>query len=291
MGAPERRDAKIDGLRIHFTEAGEGRPLLLLHGWPTSSFLWRNIIPHLSRHRRVIAPDLAGFGDSDKPLDRAYDFAMHTRVLDGLLDHLHVDGPLGMVVHDIGGPIGLHWARHSSIRLDRIALLNTLVYPELHWMERAFIAACAVPGLRRLLSSPLGLRVVLRLGLAKRSRLGRDDTNTLLRPFEDRDSRRSLMRSIACLDAAEMQHNVGWLRGLGIPMRMIYGAGDRILHGLPRTVRRLARDLPELEITAIEDCGYFLQEEHPAEVGRALAAFFEAGAPRRTDEHAVAEAR
>jgi pimeloyl-ACP methyl ester carboxylesterase len=291
MGEPQRRDAKIDGLSIHWTEAGEGRPLLLLHGWPTSSFLWRNIIPHLSPHRRVIAPDLPGFGDSDKPLDRANDFELHRRVLDGLLDHLHVDGPLGMVVHDIGGPIGFHWARHASMRLDRVALLNTLVYPELHWMERAFIAACGVPGLRRLLSSALGLRFVLRIGLAKPSRLSRDDRDAFLRPFSDADSRESLLRSIACLDAGEMRHAVGWLRGLELPMRMIYGADDRILHGLPRTVRRLGRDLPGLEITAIRDCGHFLQEEHPDEVGRALAAFFGRSAPLRADEHTVPESR
>ncbi|MBC8074297.1 MAG: alpha/beta fold hydrolase [Deltaproteobacteria bacterium] len=293
MGEPERRHAEIDGLKIHWTEAGEGRPLLLLHGWPTSSFLWRNIIPHLSRHRRIIAPDLPGFGDSDKPLDRAYDFEMHRRVLDGLFDHLHLDGPLGMVVHDIGGPIGFYWARHASIRLDRVALLNTLVYPDLHWMERAFIAACGVPGLRRLISSSLGLRCVLRMGLAKPSRLSRDDRDTLLRPFRDEHSRRSLLRSIACLDAEAMQHTIGWLRGLEIPMRMIYGAADRILHGLPRTVRRLEQDLPQLEITALRDCGHFLQEEQPAEVGRALAEFFD-GAPQtdaRIGEGARSELR
>ena len=95
--------ATVHGKRMAYYEAGEGDPILFLHGNPTSSYLWRNIIPHVADLGRVIAPDLIGMGDSDKLDDvgpRSYRFVDHRRYLDGLLDQLGVSSNVTLVIHD-----------------------------------------------------------------------------------------------------------------------------------------------------------------------------------------------
>ncbi len=114
-------DIKVDGFSIHYISAGKGEPILLLHGWPTSSYLWRNIIEPLARTRLVIAPDLPGFGSSDKPPTAPYTLDYQVKMLDSLLRSMNV-GRTDLVVHDLGGPVGLLWAvrNPSKVRgLDR----------------------------------------------------------------------------------------------------------------------------------------------------------------------------
>ena len=164
MNAITERDLWVDGLRLHYRDAGDGDPVLLLHGWPTSSFLWRNVMPSIAAGKRVIALDMPGFGRSDKPLDVSYSFRYFERVLDGFLAELGI-GKLGLAVHDLGGPIGLYWASRNPARVDRLALLNTLVYPQMSWAVVAFVVASRLPGLRGLLSSPIGLRTTMRIGV------------------------------------------------------------------------------------------------------------------------------
>ncbi len=106
---------EVAGLNIHYLSAGEGEPVVLLHGWPTSSFLWRNVMVPIAASNRAIAPDLPGFGRSDKPLDAISSFRFHQKVLDGFLDALGID-TAGLAVHDLGGPIGLYWARRRLRR-------------------------------------------------------------------------------------------------------------------------------------------------------------------------------
>ena len=119
------RMVEIEGHQVHVQEAGEGPAVLMLHGWPTSSFLYRNVAPLVAANHRVIVPDLIGFGRSDKPLSASYSFRFHARILTGLLDALDV-ADVGLCVHDLGGPVGLWWACQNPGRVRSLALL----YPE-----------------------------------------------------------------------------------------------------------------------------------------------------------------
>src|SRR3954466_6795415 len=129
---------QVDGLTIGYREQGEGPAVLLLHGWPTSSYLWRKIMPPIAQANRVIALDLPGFGGSDKPPEVRYDFGFFEGALDGFLAALGVD-EVAIAVHDLGGPIGVHWALSRRERVTKLALLNTLVYPEFSEAVIAFI--------------------------------------------------------------------------------------------------------------------------------------------------------
>jgi pimeloyl-ACP methyl ester carboxylesterase len=117
----ERKQVRVDGLTLAYREAGEGPPVLLLHGWPTSSFPWREVMVPIAGANRVIALDLPGFGASDKPLDVRYNFAFFGRALDLFLARLGIDD-LGLAVHDLGGPIGLHWLLNRPRRVTKLAL-------------------------------------------------------------------------------------------------------------------------------------------------------------------------
>jgi haloalkane dehalogenase len=247
--------------------------VLLLHGWPTSSFLWRDVMPPIARHNRVVAPDLPGFGHSDKPLDVAYDFDLFERALDGLLAALEIDDA-GLAVHDLGGPVGLHWTVNRPERVTKLALLNTLVYPEFSDSVIAFIEACSNPELREQITSPEGLEAAMRLGLADESKLTPEVLEGVREPFRDSDSRRALADAGIGLPPEGFVEIAERLPSLTMPVRVIYGERDAILPDIADTVARLKRDLPQAEVTALPDCGHFLQEEAPEEIGELLAGFF-----------------
>src|SRR3954452_6960770 len=114
---------EVDGFQMHYVDEGAGEPTLLLHGEPTWSYLWRNIIPQLPG--RKVAPDLIGFGRSDKPEDMGwYSYDRHVESVVALVEHLDLRD-LTLVVHDWGGPIGLRFAVEHPERVARLAILNT----------------------------------------------------------------------------------------------------------------------------------------------------------------------
>lgn len=275
--APELRQVEVDGLTVAYRELGEGPAVLLLHGWPTSSYLWREVMPPIARANRTIAIDLAGFGASDKPLDAGYGFDFHAGVIDGFLAALGVE-ELALGAHDLGGPIGLDWARRNGDRVTALALLNTLVYPEFSPAVLAFVNACTEPEARRFLSSPEGLEAAMRLGLADDAGLSDEVLAAVREPFGDEPARTALMDAGKGLDPAGFEAIAAWLPSVEVPVRVVYGERDRILPDIAKTVARLAVDVPQAQVTALPDCGHFLQEEAGAEIGELLAEFFAAAA-------------
>jgi pimeloyl-ACP methyl ester carboxylesterase len=269
---------KVDGLELAYREQGSGPPVLLLHGWPTSSFLWRGVMPPIADHNRVVALDLPGFGASDKPLGIRYDFEFFGRALDGFLTALGIDA-VALAVHDLGGPVGVHWALHRPQRVTRLALLNTLVYPEFSEAVLAFIKACTEPELRAQLTSPQGLEAAMRLGLADETKLTDEALAGVREPFEDEDSRRALADAGIGLEIEGFAEIARLLPSLQVPVRIVYGERDRILPDVAETMARVKRDLPQAEVTALPGCGHFLQEEAPQEIGELLARFFAESGP------------
>jgi haloalkane dehalogenase len=125
----EPRYADVDGLRLHYLDEGEGRPVVCFHGEPTWSYLYRKMIPGLvGAGHRVVAPDYPGFGRSDKPTDRGwYTYDRHVDYMTRLLEQLDVRGAT-VVVQDWGGPIGLRWATENPDRVDRLVIMNTGIF-------------------------------------------------------------------------------------------------------------------------------------------------------------------
>lgn len=266
--------ANVDGLRIHYREYGSGSPVVLLHGWPTSAFLWRNVAPAVAgAGRRVIVPDLPGFGFSDKPLhDGAYTFASFAKTLDGFFAQLRIERT-ALVVHDLGGPVGLYWACRNPERIERLGILNTVVYPEMSWAVKLFIGSLHVPLAANWLCSPAGLRFSMWLGMRQSSRLTNEVAEGVIAPFPDGPSREALRRAGGELSGKGFFFIAQKLKRLKVPVRIVYGERDWILPDIADTARRLQQDLPRAEVTALPNCGHFLQEDDPETVGRLLAEF------------------
>ena len=271
----ESHFVSIDDLRLHYLAAGEGEPILLLHGWPTSSFLWRHVMPSIARRHRVLALDLPGFGKSDKPLDVSYSFRYFSRVLDGFLDALGHD-KIGLAVHDLGGPIGLYWACHHPQRLRSLALLNTLVYPKFSSAVMLFILAGRLPVVRSILASPWGLEKAMFLGIADARRVTPEVLAAVQAPFAPKPAREALLRAGTRLSPKGFREIAELLPTLRVPVQILYGEKDRILPKVARTMAHVQRDLPQAVATSLPGCGHFLQEDNPEEIGEILADFFAA---------------
>lgn len=274
MVAIASRYVIVRDLRLHYLEAGEGPPVLLLHGWPTSVQLWRHCLePIAASGRRVIALDLPGFGRSDKPLACSYSFPFFERVLDGFLDEAGIER-LGMAVHDLGGPVGLFWASKQTDRLIDLALLNTIVFPEPSWAVSLFVATTRIRGLSDFISSPTGIGLMLRLGIVDQTRVTRETLRLYREPYATREARQALLKAGHGLHPRGFDRIVAGLAGLTCPIRVVYGSRDRILPDIALTVVRLSALMPRIEVTELTNCGHFLQEDRPAEVADLLSEFF-----------------
>lgn len=273
MPSYESATVRVHGLDLHYLTAGTGPAVLLLHGWPTSSFLWRHTLAPLAAKNRVIALDLPGFGRSDKPLDASYGFRFHERMLEGFLDAVGAPD-VGLAVHDLGGPIGLYWALRHQPRVRRLALLNTLVYPRPSWAVVAFVAASHVPFVRDFLVSPGGLEWAVKYGLHDPSYATPEVIRAVQEPFESEEAKKVLIKSAHSLHVTGMIEIAKRLPSFDKPVRIIYGSGDRILPDVARTMNHVQKDLPQAETTVLDRCGHFLQEERGEEIGTLLAAFF-----------------
>lgn len=265
---------KVDELTLAYRELGEGPPVLLLHGWPTSSYLWRDVMVPIARANRVIALDLPGFGASSKPPGAAYTFGFFARALDGFVEALGIEAH-GLAVHDLGGPVGVHWALQRPGRVTHLALLNTLLFPDFSPAVLQFIDACTKPESRAWLTGPEGLEAAMRLGVADESRLTDEVIEAVREPFAADAARAALADAGIGLELdgfAEIERRLGELAA--IPVRVVYGEQDRILPEIADTVARVQRALPAAAVTALPDAGHFLQEDAPQEIGELLAEFF-----------------
>src|SRR5499427_6322231 len=134
----KKQRRRVHGREMAYVEVGQGDPIVLLHGNPTSSYLWRNVLPHLQPRGRCIAPDLLGMGDSDKLPDSgpgSYRFVEQRRYLDALLEALNVRERVTLVVHDWGSALGFDWANRHREAVTGIAYMEAIVRPQGwdHW--------------------------------------------------------------------------------------------------------------------------------------------------------------
>lgn len=274
MTAAAISKVQVDGLTLAYRELGEGPPVLLLHGWPTHSLLWCEVMVPIAKKNRAIALDLPGFGGSDKPLGVRYSFGFFGHAIDLFLEKLGIRELGGLAVHDLGGPIGLHWLVERPERVKKLALLNTLVYPEFSQAVKDFIHACRTPGLSEELTSPKSLESIMRKGLADPGRLSAETLAAFLAPFDAPEARRALAQAGIGTELKGYPAIVLGLKKFAGPVRIVYGERDPHLPEVAETMARVKADLPQAEVTALPECGHFLQLEAPEVVGGMLERFF-----------------
>lgn len=280
---------RVLGREMAYVEVGTGDPIVMLHGNPTSSYLWRNVLPHLKPLGRCIAPDLIGMGDSDKLPDsgpNSYRFVEHRRYLDALLESLDVRGRVTLVIHDWGSALGFDWANRHREAVKGIAYMEAILGPQYwdHWDK--FGMRHALQGLR----SEKGEEMVLRdnffiekiLPGAILRKMSDEDMAEYRRPFaEPGEGRRPTLtwpRQIPIEGepadvTAIVTAYADWLKTSHIPKLFLRAEPGGILaHG---PVLDLARSLPAQTEVTISGL-HFVQEDSPDEIGRAVAGWMEA---------------
>ena len=266
-----RRIELSPGHGMHYVDEGSGETVLLVHGTPTWSFEWREVIHELSGRCRCVAPDHLGFGLSDRPADGAYTPEWHAANLARFVEQLDLRD-VTLVVHDYGGPIGLPLALETPSRVRRLVVLNT-------WMwslkdDAAVVRAARLlgGGLGRFLYRRLNfsLRVIAPAAFADRKKLTKELHRHWLAPFPDADSRGRVLWPLArALTGSDAHYARLWEareRLQGMPSLIVWGMKDPAFP--PHHLRRWREVLPQAEVVELP-VGHWLQEEAPEEVIRA----------------------
>ena len=276
---PRRRVRVLDS-EMAFVDAGAGDPVVFLHGNPTSSYLWRNVIPHVESVGRCLAPDLIGMGDSGRAPAGSYRFVDHARYLDAWFEALGLTR-VTLVVHDWGSALGFHWARRHPGRVRGIAYMEALVRP-VTWEEWPEVARQVFQAMR----SPAGEEMVLTKNvfverILPRSvlrGLGEVEMAVYRRPYlEPGESRRPTLTwprqipiegepadVVAIADAYSR-----WLATSDVPKLFVNADPGVILTGPQREFCRRWPNQREITVRG----SHFVQEDSPHEIGRALAEF------------------
>jgi haloalkane dehalogenase len=286
-----RSFAEVLGCRMAYVEVGDGDPIVFLHGNPTSSYLWRNVMPYLEGAGRLIAPDLIGMGDSAKLADSGpsrYTFIEHRRYLERLLDQLDVRAGVTLVVHDWGSALGFDWANRHRPAVRAIAYMEAIVRPSgwEEWPE-------PVRGLFQALRSPAGEEMVLTnnvfveqvLPAAVVRSLSDEEMAHYRKPYaEPGEARRPTLtwpRQIPIdgepVEVVKVVTDYGqWLSTAPFPKLFINGDPGAILAGAHRDFCRTWINQTEVTVGGL----HFLQEDSPDQIGEALADWYRNNAGR-----------
>jgi haloalkane dehalogenase len=277
-----KKTTQVLGKTMAYVDEGEGDPIVFLHGNPTSSFLWRNVMPHLEGRGRLIAPDLIGMGDSEKlddPGPDSYRFVEHRKYIDALLEQIGVTDNVTWVIHDWGSALGFDWANRHRDKVKGIAYMEAVLLPITwdDWPEagRSIFQGFRSPeGEAMILEQNLFIEAVLPTSILRK--FDDDEMNEYRRPFaeagEDRRPTLTWPRQIPIegepQDVVEIVKASGaWLKDCDVPKLFINAEPGAILIGKAREFARSWANQTEVTVAGV----HFVQEDSPDEIGQAIA--------------------
>jgi len=279
----EKKQIEILGHQMAYHERGEGDPIVLLHGNPTSSYLWRDVVPHLEASGRCIVPDLIGMGDSQKLADTgpdSYRFVEHRRFLDALLEALDVRENVTWVIHDWGSALGFDWANRHRAATRGIAYMEAIVAPIASWadwpkpVQPIFQGFRSDAGEEMILEKNMFIEGVLPSSIMRK--LSDEEMNEYRKPFanagEDRRPTLTWPRQIPIEGEPEdvvkiVSDYADWLSTSDVPKLFFDAKPGAILRGKARDFCRSWPNQREIEVKGI----HFVQEDSPDEIGRGVA--------------------
>ena len=258
---------------IAFEEVGRGRPIIFLHGFGASSYVWRDVIHEISEGHKAIAIDLKGFGKSAKPRDDLYSVADQAVVVGELIEALDLTDVI-LVGHSFGGGVALQAALNDvdGRRIRRLVLIDAMAYPQ---RLPSFIRALRCPLLATVVLPFIPPKIAVRSGVRQayyqpdriRSDVLRAYANNLCSP----DSRYVLRTTARQIVPRDTEALIGQYSNIQVPTLVLWGAHDRIIP--LSSGRRLAQTIPGATLAVLEDCGHAPHEELPIDTARAILAF------------------
>jgi pimeloyl-ACP methyl ester carboxylesterase len=270
-------DHVVDGVRLHVVHhgSGDGLPVLLLHGVPTSSYLWRDVQRDLEHHHRTYAPDLVGLGCSERPPGR-YDFQTQAQLLLGLADALGLDR-FAVAGHDVGGGVALHLTALARERVAALVLLDSPVHadvwpvPQVRALQAPLLGEAQAAAFR--LVPDVASWVVatsLRRGLRASSLSGKVLAH-YVGPLSGGDGTRGLLSFVRAFDPQATEAALALVAADPPPALVLWAADDAFFSSA--VARRVAGDLPGASLVEVSDAGHFLPEDRPERVAEEIAAF------------------
>jgi haloalkane dehalogenase len=279
----QSRYLEVLDAKMHYVEQGEGDPILLLHGNPTSSYLWRNIIPHLSSHGHVIAVDLIGMGKSDKP-DIGYTFMDHSRYLEAFIDKMRLKN-VTLVMHDWGSGLGFHYAMRHQDNVKGLAFMEALVRP-MRWSDAGPLDRFIF---RRLRDPKKGETMIVEnnfflkwfMPMATGRRLSAAEKAYYGQPYLDKSARKPVRVWPTQIpidgEPPEMYQIVSAYRAAleqsSIPKLLLWGKPGLIIK--EQDVQQLQSALPNIEVVYVGKGKHYLPEDQPENIGNALATWYQ----------------
>jgi haloalkane dehalogenase len=279
----ESRYVDVLGSRMHYVDEGSGDPILFLHGQPTSAYLWRNVIPHLTDVGRCIAPDLIGFGRSDKP-DIEYRFFDHVRYLFACIEALGLEN-ITLVIHDWGAGLGLYYAREHPSNIKAVAMMEPVLASIPTWDEFPADLAEVFRGFRTpdigwdmLVNQNMFVEGILPGAIVRD--LTEEEMRVYREPFLDPAHRKPVWRWPNELPiageppdtAAAVDANFAWLQQSDVPKLLLHATPGAIAP--PPAVARYTSVLSNLTTVDVGEGIHYLQEDHPHEIGEGIANWY-----------------
>ena len=262
-------------VKLFYEEEGKGPPVLLIHGFGTSTYTWRHIAPELALNHRVIAVDLKGFGQSDKPFDGRYSVFDQAELLAQLIEDQDLRN-LTIVGHSFGGGIALLLALENDNRLDgriaKLVLLDTIAYPQhipvfFRLLDMPLVSHIGV----RMVPPTVQTRVALRIAYFDDSKIDPEEVETYAAPLKTAAGKHAIIYSARQIMPDDLAEIAERYRSIALPTLILWCDHDRIV---PLEIGlKLRRTLPNSSLRIVQDCGHMPQEEQPATTLELLQSF------------------
>jgi pimeloyl-ACP methyl ester carboxylesterase len=260
----------INGHKIAFREEGEGSPVLLIHGIPTNSLMWRDLIPRLAKTRRVIAPDLLNYGQSDKPKSADVSINAQSHILVKVMDALGVPRA-DIVAHDIGGGIAQLMAVNHPEKIRKLVLMDSVCFdswpiPEFEPLQKP--EAESEMSLNGFVSM---MREFMPNGVYNKGVMTDELIELYLAPWSSEEGKRAFFRNLRRLNNEYTQAIADDLKHLPQQSLVIWGDNDAFQK--PEYANRLVEAIPNAELVWIKEAGHWLIDEKPDEIGERINQF------------------
>ena len=283
----ESKYLELEAGRMHYIDEGEGPTIVMIHGTPSWSFLYRNLIKILSKHYRCVALDLLGFGLSDKPANFSYKPRAHAANFEALMKHLDLKN-ITLMVHDFGAPIGLAYAIKHPYNVQSIVMLNTWTWSLSNHQTYSKASKYLVGPLGKFLHSKLHVstETLVHELFGERSKLPESIQQQYVKALGDPEER---VRSLACareLVGVTKWYDELWLqrkRIQDIPTLILWGEKDKLVK--IEALQKWKKFFHECYVMHFEDSGHFLQEENAEEVAGYVNNFMKEQQKKRQPEY------
>lgn len=261
-------------VRLAYREQGQGKPILLIHGFGANAYTWRHLVPELAATHRVITLDLKGFGQSDKPLDENYSVLDQAALVSEFIDRKKLKD-VTLVGHSLGGGVALVLALDQNAerrgRIKRLALLDSVAYAQKIPIAFSVLRAPVIgPVSSYLIPKELQARAALRIAYHDDSKFDRTDVAEYAGPLHDRGAQHALIRSARQIIPENIDQLAARYPTITIPTLVLWCDHDKVVK--PHIGWRLHQDLPNSTFTVVSGCGHIPQEERPRETAQAIKA-------------------